>query len=208
VFCEIGGFVTTICAKARTPPADPAGHFLTPLLLKKSTTFCPSSGLPASMRWFVPPACTSTPSPWPTSIKLTESEPEGGGEGPPKESYLTRSHAAKSRISRTESDAKRLLHSAVRGFAIRGLAITRALLVSDGRSTRFGFLALARRARSPSTLSRAPRHPQRIGLRGASLSGDLGEPTWPFVNCRVASFFSTLHCSEFREHLTSRHFGE
>src|SRR3712207_7890890 len=49
-----------------------------------------------------------------------------------------------------------------------------------------------------TTLFRSPRHPQRIGPRGASLSGDLGESTWPFVICRVASFISTLHCSEFR----------
>jgi hypothetical protein len=71
-FYEIGGNVTTMPSRS-----------LTPLLLKKSTTLGPSSALPASMRYSSPPACTRTPSPCPTSMKLTESEPEGGEETPP-----------------------------------------------------------------------------------------------------------------------------
>src|SRR5829696_6629201 len=81
----------------------------TPLLRKKSTTFGPSSGRPASMRQLSPPACTSTPSPWPTSIKLTEREPEGGGPGPPREPPVSNSssvQAGANRISNNDASSK------------------------------------------------------------------------------------------------------
>src|SRR5215212_5441082 len=104
VFYEIGGFVTTIPSRS-----------FTPLLLKKSTTFGPSSGLPASMRYSSPPACTSTPSPCPTSIKLTESEPEGGGAVLPRDPLPgTRPQAGERRIRASRSGARRLAASLVK----------------------------------------------------------------------------------------------
>ena len=86
----------------------------TPLLRRKSTTFGPSSGLPASMRYLSPPACTSTPSPWPTSMKLTDNEPEGGGPGPPPEPSKSRSSSAQAGASTSKSGARRYVRRAIK----------------------------------------------------------------------------------------------